>query len=1341
MVGRANDTFIESSQMDGALGNDHVRILVASDLHIGFAEKILGRDMDSVRTFEEVLQIACKEQVDFILLGGDLYHENNPSREMQHRVTRLLRRYCWNDRPVALQFLSDPTINFAHSAFSSVNYEDGNINVGMPIFTIHGNHDDLTGKGLTALDVLHESGLINLFGKFEEIDQFVVSPLLLTKGKTKLALYGIGSQRDDRLCRAFREEQIQFLRPKEDAESWFNILVLHQNRPVRTRERSTGGHLPESFIPSFFDLVIWGHEHECKIEPQYYENDVDVRGDGFYIIQPGSTIATALSREEAKPKHVAVITVSGRKFFSQPVALETPRQMLFTDLAITVKPPSTASKNIRSKNMPDEKVIITEVEKMLNEAESRKTDRQAYPPLVRLRVTYPESWANIMKLNCRQFGAAYVKRVANPSDMIVVKVSKLKKEVKKKQSSLKVTTDMERSSTVEDIVNSYFAAAGNDTLVVLDTETLNDLVKFQVEQEDGKRVKNKPLIENLQIKKKKLVEALCKVSYDDFFSFDKIPSHHCLEKFEEVIKSDMEKIRCGMVLRRNKMRNSMHEMKGRRQSLIINLQEQIDSIAPNKYFNRVVAAGSKGLLKVFAIGEEGFSFVADFRPVRSRRLNLLYSASHVSWSSIIDNVIATTSTNGAVVLWNVEKATFDRSYKAHTRSATKVCFHQMDRNIMISGAKDAAVIQYDLRSPDPVKKFISGSCDPVRDMQFGIHPNHYDIFVTADDGGSVRFWDLRRNDRPIYQFVAHHGPSSVALNPNYDDQNLIATAGRDKFIRIWKWWNRSDSPSTSAVYSIEATASISRVYWRPLHKYQVASCSVVNDISIHIWDVRRPFLPYASFDEHRDICSDLAWKNDDSEVFLSAGKDGLLVMHFVENGHRPMNHVSDIAVDIAPSGTVLVAVSSQLNLKNESLMEQEKVRKGEIFIRRRRKYDSFKCSIPSYLICCEPTETNVQISSKQFITLAKRYKLYGDGVSSLCFHNSHVAEDAEKYDVAHTWRIIGLISTFGPLSKRTNQELFSDNFKNADSKTYENVGLTNAIQRSHFTSSLPTGRVVRKVDGEDVTEFLFSTVLSQRTSTPDLFFGDNEINRGGLTTTVLDSMLRYNFKDPSTLKMEAFTPRPSEKFEDGETNCSLSSEEYMNERIPNQSNELKRCQIGNLKIRAELACVPSWDPLPLLRSVFQFYSDKGDVQTCVSILLVLGEKMTELINVGTQKMWFLDYIGMTLDFRHEPRKYFEIIYLDILECYELWNVAAEIIKLCWIPAVSNLSNELTRAICFYLSSVLEFIELTVCFSSLPVQGMWSWCRGCKHGGHPQHYAQWFATNSRCPTGCGHSCIQ
>lgn len=38
--------------------------------------------------------------------------------------------------------------------------------------------------------------------------------------------------------------------------------------------------------------------------------------------------------------------------------------------------------------------------------------------------------------------------------------------------------------------------------------------------------------------------------------------------------------------------------------------------------------------------------------------------------------------------------------------------------------------------------------------------------------------------------------------------------------------------------------------------------------------------------------------------------------------------------------------------------------------------------------------------------------------------------------------------------------------------------------------------------------------------------------------------------------------------------------------------------------------------------------------------------------------------------------WFDKIYcIGMLECYELWNTAAEVIKLCWIAAVNNLSNE------------------------------------------------------------------
>ena len=52
------------------------------------------------------------------------------------------------------------------AACRQANFEDPNLNVGLPVFTIHGNHDDPTGAdSLSAVDILSTAGLVNYFGK------------------------------------------------------------------------------------------------------------------------------------------------------------------------------------------------------------------------------------------------------------------------------------------------------------------------------------------------------------------------------------------------------------------------------------------------------------------------------------------------------------------------------------------------------------------------------------------------------------------------------------------------------------------------------------------------------------------------------------------------------------------------------------------------------------------------------------------------------------------------------------------------------------------------------------------------------------------------------------------------------------------------------------------------------------------------------------------------------------------------------------------------------------------------------------------------------------------------
>lgn len=63
-----------------------------------------------------------------------------------NRCLKLLRRYTLGDRAIAIEFLSDQSFNFHDALNGTVNYEDPNVNIAYPVFSIHGNHDDPSGK-------------------------------------------------------------------------------------------------------------------------------------------------------------------------------------------------------------------------------------------------------------------------------------------------------------------------------------------------------------------------------------------------------------------------------------------------------------------------------------------------------------------------------------------------------------------------------------------------------------------------------------------------------------------------------------------------------------------------------------------------------------------------------------------------------------------------------------------------------------------------------------------------------------------------------------------------------------------------------------------------------------------------------------------------------------------------------------------------------------------------------------------------------------------------------------------------------------------------------------------
>jgi double-strand break repair protein MRE11 len=407
--------------------------------------------------------------------------------------------------------LSDASENFG-GIFDHVNYEDEDINVAIPVFAIHGNHDDPSGEGsYSPLDLLQASGLVNYFGRTPEIDNISVRPVLLQKGKTKLALYGLSNVRDERLFHTWRDGKVKFFQPGTQKDEWFNIMSVHQNHSAHTPT----SYLPENFLPEFMDLVVWGHEHECLIDPRLNPEM------GFHVMQPGSSIATSLMPGEAVPKHVAILSITGKEFQTETIRLKTVRPFIIKEIVLAEE------KEIKQKELwrvTDNRTKITQylikvVEGLIEEAKQQwlelQEDREEGDeldiplPLVRLRVEYTAPQPGQFHVdNPQRLSNNFVDKVANSNDVVqfyrkkktATRTSKNKAEVPEESVLAELSTG---NVKVDKLVREFLTA---QTLTILPQNSFGDAV-LQFVDKDDKHAMELFVEESLSGQLKHLMEA------------------------------------------------------------------------------------------------------------------------------------------------------------------------------------------------------------------------------------------------------------------------------------------------------------------------------------------------------------------------------------------------------------------------------------------------------------------------------------------------------------------------------------------------------------------------------------------------------------------------------------------------------------------------------------------------------------------------------------------------------------------------------------------------------------------------------------------------------------------
>ncbi|CDO62175.1 double-strand break repair protein MRE11, putative [Plasmodium reichenowi] len=106
-----------------------LKILLCTDNHLGYKENNSIQKKDSFNSFEEILFIAKKLNVDMILNSGDLFHKNKVSEYTLFKSMYIIRKYCHineNDKEIQKD---DNINNSVHS--NDLNNDDKSIGEGI----------------------------------------------------------------------------------------------------------------------------------------------------------------------------------------------------------------------------------------------------------------------------------------------------------------------------------------------------------------------------------------------------------------------------------------------------------------------------------------------------------------------------------------------------------------------------------------------------------------------------------------------------------------------------------------------------------------------------------------------------------------------------------------------------------------------------------------------------------------------------------------------------------------------------------------------------------------------------------------------------------------------------------------------------------------------------------------------------------------------------------------------------------------------------------------------------------------------------------------------------------